>query len=374
MSSWLSTWSISIRWLEQSPGVTVNMTEQQTDIESNINKEPSTTILTLKAILVSIFGVAVVVGLVAGTKYGVDYGFKYLRNIEVSQNIPNVSSDPRPKFLILERESGSGSDFNFHFRGVKTEFFSDKAALHNLKISPNGQRFAYCKYVNNQDGDIDGTELYVGEIGSSREPERKGFRPLNCMYDFSADSSKINYIALSADSNSHEMHEYNFRIQLDFQIFSRKVQIVSAPVEKGKFRTYYFYVAKTESTNQYILTRHGYNNNIDDLFVSNEEFDFSMSNDGSKLVIHGKKDADTLKIFSNGNFSTNLTYTFEKAFIRKTVFSANMKHIYCLICSKVDANKCKIVDLSFNKNGEPYRKETLVSDLGDAEFVLKPNV
>ena len=122
--------------------------------------------------------------------------------------------------MILEREAEVDRTINFHFHGVKTEFYSDKAALHNLKISPNGKTFRLLQVRKNQEGEIDGTELYVGQIGSSAKPEKVlGIRPLNCMYDFSADSRKFSYIALSADSNNHEMHKCNLNGFNDIQIF-----------------------------------------------------------------------------------------------------------------------------------------------------------
>ena len=78
-----------------------------------------------------------------------------------------------------------------------------------------------------------------------------------------------------------------------------------------------------------------------------------MSNGGSNVVIHGKKDAqNTLEYSRMGTFQPPDVHFWESVH-KAAVFSANMKHIYCLICSKVEANKCKIVDLSFQKMGTP---------------------
>ena len=98
-------------------------------------------------------------------------------------------------------------------------------------------------------------------------------------------------------------------------------------------------------------------------------FGFSVSSSGYTLLIAENK-SDKVTILKN---SVPVIYAEQKAFIVKAVVSDYGERMYCLICSKKNEDKCKVILVSLESSEIPRRMRELVNGITSVyDFALLP--
>lgn len=310
-----------------------------------------------KRINVYVFGLVIVIAVVLGTIQSVDYVLK----LTAPEDLREITS-----FLVLKRQETGSVLYSHSSSGIETQIYRDTAEILNPTVfyTEAGAGFAFCKRAEGGE-----TEIYTKIFKSEGQPVKvPNISPRNCLYSISSDTmgTMISYIS---DSDGISISTEIYQCKLDGSLPTKEVselneasEIVSCPVNIGF--TGYSYVLRSDD--KYKLK---FGDNVRQEYISPIDF---IASGITRNVVVLEKDSDTIEIFENYSSSSPKTFTTEKATIKKLMFARWDRSIYCLICSKKNPKRCKVIEVSLLGSEAEKTREVIKKIDPVADIVLMP--
>ena len=373
MSTWRATVHVIVHVLnlslkDSSPGrfplKPVMIFGQNINVEDPLegsegrNTKTRTTLLTLS-------GVAFVVLLGLGSIKMVDYGLALAAYYD-----PDVYKPRRNINVLLFKKDGDDTVLFQSKSGEETEIYRTDEEIFYPSVSNDGKRFAFCKYLNDTD-----TAIYTKLFDSPDAPVKiPNISPHGCLFSFSSVSDKILYVTkVGQYSDLINCCDLKGVVDTSNAILRGGINIVSPVVENSEYmHPFFYFIVKDDCDDEapFHLMKYDVDHDMRHyLYKSNRMFGFSVSSSGYTLLIAENK-SDKVTILKN---SVPVIYAEQKAFIVKAVVSDYGERMYCLICSKKNEDKCKVILVSLESSESPRRMRELVNGITSVyDFALLP--